>query len=93
MVDVEIFVPDVERDGIELELERNHLIVTAHRDRPVLHNWQAANLGAARHDYRLHIHLPGTVDPKHIWGELRQGVFRLHLRKATPETPARVRIA
>jgi HSP20 family molecular chaperone IbpA len=81
-VEIEVFVPGVDANGIEMVVEGSDLQIVARRHTPVLTNWQPANLGAARMDYRLRVPLPYDVSPRQIRATLEHGVLRIHLSKS-----------
>lgn len=80
-VDVDVFVPGVTPDQVDLVLDDRDLVVTARKPLPVRRNWQAANFEAVQHDYELRIRLGRTVNPRAIWGVLRDGILRIRLPK------------
>lgn len=80
-VDLDVFVPGVEPENVDLVVEDHDLVVTARKPHAVRANWQAANFEAVQSDYQLRIHLGGPVDPRAIWGVLRDGILKIHIRR------------
>jgi len=80
-VDLDVFVPGVAPENVDLVVEDHDLIVTARKPLKPCRNWQPANLKRAQSDYQLRVHLGATVDPRAIWGVLRDGVLKIHFRK------------
>ena len=87
-IDIEVFVPDVSPEAVELVVEENRLVVTALRHRHVRMNWQAASLETVQHDYQLRVILGEETDLKSIWAVHRDGILTVHLKKTLPLIPA-----
>jgi len=82
-VDLEVFVPGVTPENVDLVVDNQDLVVTARKPHTVRRNWQSANFEAVQGDYQLRVHLGATVDPRAIWGVLRDGILKIRfLRKA-----------
>lgn len=89
-VDLEVFVPGVEAEAVELAVtDDDELIVTARKALPVRPNFQAAAFEAVQAHYQLRVQLGDQVDTGSIWGALRDGILTIHLKKtaraATPQ--------
>ncbi len=80
-VDLDVFVPNVTAENVDLVVEDQDLIVTARKPRAVRRNWQPANFEAVQSDYQLRVHLGAWVDPRAIWGVLRNGILKIRLGK------------
>jgi HSP20 family molecular chaperone IbpA len=80
-VDLDVFVPGVTPENVDLVVDDHDLVVTARKPQAVRRNWQAANFEAVQSDYQLRVHLGATVDPRAIWGVLRHGVLQIHFRR------------
>lgn len=80
-VDLEVFVPGVAPEDVDLVVDEQDLVVIARKPHAVRRNWQAANFEAVQGDYQLRVHLGATVDARAIWGVLRDGILRIHLRR------------
>ena len=88
-VDLEVFVPGVAADAIELAVsETDELIVTARKALPVRQNFQAANFEAVQPHYQLRVQLGAAVDRRSIWAALRDGILTIHLRKSARRSTA-----
>ncbi|RME70045.1 MAG: Hsp20/alpha crystallin family protein, partial [Verrucomicrobia bacterium] len=81
-IDLDVYIPGVDEDGVDLELQGRQLIVKAHKRPPVLPNWQAADLGRAQREYRLNVRLPKWVRKDRISADLDDGVLSVHLPRA-----------
>lgn len=80
-VDVEVFVPGVDPEDVDLVVQDQDLVVTARKPHAVRRNWQAANFERVQSDYQLRVHLGAGVDPRAIWAVLRDGILKIHIRK------------
>lgn len=80
-VDLEVFMPGVESDAVELSVVDDQLVVTARKTTRVRQNFHAANFEAVQQDYLLRVQLGTQVDQKSIWAALRDGILTIHLRK------------
>jgi HSP20 family protein len=88
---VEVELPGVQLDDIDITLEKDALRVTAERranqdGRKYIH--QERGYGKVQ---RL-IKLPETVDPENIEAELKDGVLRLYLQKRPELQPKKIQI-
>lgn len=93
-VDLDVFVPGVAAEDVDLMLENQELIVTARKKAtPVRQNWQAANFEAVQSDYQLRVHLGATVDSRAIWGVLRDGILKIHIRRKTAQARMKLSVA
>ncbi len=80
-LDLEVFVPGVESDDVELAVSGGELVVTARKALRVRHNFQSANFEAVQQDYQLRVQLRDQIDPQSIWAALRNGILTIHFRK------------
>ena len=88
---VEIDLPGVKQEDIDVTLEKNALRLTAERKAPQEERkfWhQERAFGKIE---RL-ITLPETVDPDAIEAELKDGVLRLHLAKRSELQPKKIQV-
>lgn len=90
-VRIDVFVPGVEDGDVEISVDGIDLLIIAHRRAPLVANWQAANIGAVRLDYRLRLPLPYDVDPQRIAANLDDGVLAIEIARI-PERGNRHRI-
>ncbi len=89
---LEVFVPGVAAEAVELAVSHDELVVTARKATHVRQNFRAAHIEAMQPDYQLRVQLGQQVDPKSIWGALRDGVLTIHLKK-TSSTTLRLSVA
>jgi len=88
---VEVDLPGIKQEDIDITLEKNALKITAERrapqeDRKFWH--QERSFGTIE---RL-ITLPETVDPEGIEAELKEGVLRLNLAKKPELQPKKIQV-
>jgi HSP20 family protein len=88
---VEVEMPGVKREDIEITLEKNVLSVAAERkapegERTYWHNERAYGR------VERQINLPESVDPDSIEAELRDGVLHLKLTKRPETLPKKIEI-
>jgi HSP20 family protein len=88
---LEVELPGVQLDDIDITLEKDALRVTAERRAPqdvrkYVH--QERGYGKVQ---RL-IKLPETVDPDNIEAELKDGVLRLYLKKRPELQPKKIQV-
>jgi len=88
---LEVELPGVQLDDIDITLEKDALRVTAERRAPetgrsYIH--QQRGYGKVQ---RL-IKLPETVDPDNIEAELKDGVLRLYLKKRPELQPKKIQV-
>lgn len=93
-LNLEVFMPGVEADAVELAVtEGDELVVTARKAMPVRQNFQAANFEAVQPHYRLCVRLGARIEPKGIWAALRNGILTIHLKKKTAPASLRLSVA
>ena len=88
---VEVDLPGVKQDDVDLTVEKNSLRITAERKGPSEDRkfWHQER-GYGRID-RL-ITLPETVDPENISAELKDGVLALTLAKRPESQPRKIQV-
>ena len=92
-VDLEVFMPGVRPQEIDLVVDRRQLVVTARKQHPVRRNWQAANFEAVNFGYQLRVKLGRAVDPRSVLGVLRDGILKIRLRKHSKQSPVHLSFA
>jgi HSP20 family protein len=88
---VEVDLPGVQLDDIDVTLEKNALRVSANRkppqeERKFWHQERAYGV------IQRQITLPETVDPERIEAELKDGVLRLSLAKRPELQPRKIQV-
>jgi HSP20 family protein len=88
---VEVELPGIKQEQIELTLEKNQLAITAERPAPEperKYHHQERSYGKVE---RL-ISLPETADPESIEAELRDGVLHLTFKKKPEAQPRKISV-
>jgi HSP20 family protein len=85
---VEVDLPGVKQEDIDITLEKNALRVAAERKAPPVEKFwqQERSFGKLERT----INLPDSVDPEGIEAELRDGVLRLSLAKKPELQPKKI---
>lgn len=92
-LDLELYVPGVESDDVELLVEDHDLVVTARKSQAVRSNFQAAHFEAVQSDYQLRVRLQGETDLRRAWAALKHGILTIHIRKEKSDTPLQFSVA
>lgn len=88
---VEVELPGIKQEHVELTLEKNQLKISAERPAPEAerkYHHQERGYGKVE---RL-ISLPETADPESIEAELRDGVLHLTLKKKPEAQPRKINV-
>lgn len=90
---VEVAVPGVNKNGVEITFEDDTLSITAHRtDTKVPEGWKPLRREIARQDYRLSLQVNVPVDPARISATVVDGVLTLELPKAEEAKPRSIEV-
>ena len=76
-----LYVPGVDATGVDLEVRRPDLIVTAPKSHLVRANWRALHLEPVQRDYRLQLRLGFSLDYDALHAELQDGVLTITIPK------------
>lgn len=87
---LEVFMPGVGKDAIEISLDQGELVVTGSRSWKSPDGWTEIFRESSLFDYRLRLDLNDAVNVDKINAELEQGVLRLTLPKAEALKPRRI---
>lgn len=90
---LEIFVPGVAKDAVEIQVDQGELVVTARRRWKAPEGWTEVFRETADADYRLRVDLNDAVDVDKINAELEHGVLRVTLPKAEALKPRKIGIS
>ncbi|MGH8019432.1 MAG: Hsp20/alpha crystallin family protein, partial [Opitutaceae bacterium] len=90
---LEVIVPGVARDAVELNVEQGELVITARRRWKAPEGWSGLFRETADANYRLRLDLNDVVDVEKINAELEQGILRVTLPKAEAVKPRKIAIA
>jgi HSP20 family protein len=89
---IEVFVPGVAKDAVEIQIDQGELVVTARRRWKAPEGWTEVFRESADADYRLRVDLNDSVDVDKINAELEHGVLRVTLPKAEALKPRKIDI-
>ena len=89
---LELEMPGVAKDGVEVSTEGNELTIIGHRQTEVPEG-ELCYCESAFCDYRRVFELGPDVDTSNITAEMRQGVLRLRLPKSEKAKPRKIQIA
>jgi HSP20 family protein len=90
---LEIFVPGVAKDDVELSVDQGELVITARRRWKTPDGWSEVFRESNDAAFRLRLDLSDAVDVDKINAELEQGVLRLTLPKAEALKPRKIEIS
>jgi HSP20 family protein len=87
---VEVELPGIKQEQIELTLEKNELKIVAERTAPEDRKYHHQERGYGKVERQ--IHLPETADPESIEAELRDGVLNLTFKKKPEAQPRKISV-
>jgi len=90
---LEVFVPGVARDAVEITTDQGTLVITARRRWKAPEGWTEVFRETPEADYRLSLDLNEAVDVDKITAVLEDGVLRVTLPKAEALKPRRIAIS
>lgn len=88
---LDVYVPGVDANGVELTTQGTDLHLTARKAHHVRVNWQALHLESAQRDYHLKLRLGAGYDFDTLRASIAKGVLTIVLPKRRPalaESPA-----
>lgn len=88
---LEVLVPGVAKDAVEIQIDQGELVVTARRRWKAPEGWtELFRETVADAGYRLRVDLNDSVDVDKINAELEHGVLRVTLPKAEALKPRKI---
>jgi HSP20 family molecular chaperone IbpA len=90
---LEVFVPGVGKDAVEIQIDQGDLVVTARRRWKAPEGWTELFRETAEVDYRLRVELNDSVNVDKINAELENGVLRVTLPKSEALKPRKIEIS
>lgn len=90
---LEVFVPGVRKDDVDLQVEKGELVVTARRRWQAPESWSEVFRESADFDYQLRVDLNDAVNVDRINAELEHGVLRVTLPKAEAYKARRIEVS
>jgi HSP20 family protein len=88
---LEVEMPGVSKDGLELTVEAGELVIVGRRATPPA-GGQPIHRESRRLDYRRVFELDGSIDSTKITAKIDQGVLELHLPKAEAVKPRKIAV-
>jgi HSP20 family protein len=89
---IEIDMPGVKKEGLEITVENNELTITGRRQSE-LPQGELLYCESALADYRRSFELGPDIDTEKISAEIAQGVVKLHLPKSEKAKPRKIQVA
>lgn len=90
---LEVFVPGVAKDAVELQVDQGELVVTARRRWKAPEGWTEVFRETSDADYRLRVDLNDAVEVDKIIAELEHGILRVTLPRAEALKPRKIGIS
>jgi len=87
---LEIFLPGVAKDAVEINVDQGELVVTGSRAWKAPEGWTEIFRESSQLDLRLRLDLNDVVNVDKINAEFEQGVLRVTLPKAEALKPRRI---
>lgn len=87
---LEIFLPGVAKDAVEISIDQGELVVTGGRTWKTPEGWTEIFRESSSLDFRLRLDLNDAVNVDKINAELELGVLRVTLPKAEALKPRRI---
>jgi len=88
---LEVDMPGVNKEGLEVTVERNELTIIGHRQAEMT-NGELCYCESGLADFRRVFELGPDVDSTKIDAEMRDGVLRLHLTKSERAKPKQIQV-
>ncbi len=89
---VEIDLPGVDPASIDLTVERNHLVVRAHRERSTREGDVVLASGRRHGDFRRDLELGAALDARRVSARYDNGVLTLVVPLAESASPRRIEV-
>lgn len=88
---VEVELPGVSKNGVELTFEDGKLIILGHREHKT-HSGRVLHQEINPADYRRVFDLDPSIDPSTIQASLDQGLLKIRLQKAEAHKPRKITV-
>lgn len=89
---VQVFLPGVNRESVEVEIEKDVLSVEATRLKEIPEGWKALRRESTDGDFRLKLELNSLIDREGVAAEVKDGVLSLRLPKVEEAKPKKITI-
>lgn len=90
--DIQIFLPGVNKRGVELSLEGDTLEITGTRSKTVSETWKTIRREQQFEDFRLQLQLNVKIDSGKISAKIEDGVLNLNLPKEEEIKPKSITV-
>lgn len=87
-----VFIPGVDKAGVEVAFADGHLSITARRNRTVTESWQALRQEIPADDYKLTLRVNVAVNEAGIAATVADGVLQVSLPKAEGVKPHKIEV-
>ncbi|MEI8090395.1 MAG: Hsp20/alpha crystallin family protein [Opitutaceae bacterium] len=78
---LEVFVPGVSADGVDIEAQGPDLLITARKSHFIRVNWSSLHLEGAQRDYQLRLRLGLIFDYSAMRAEIHNGILSVTVPK------------
>jgi HSP20 family molecular chaperone IbpA len=78
---LEVFVPGVSADGVDIEAQGPDLLITARKSHYIRVNWSSLHLEGAQRDYQLRLRLGLIFDYSAMRAEIHNGILSVTVPK------------
>jgi HSP20 family protein len=89
---LELEMPGVSKDGLEISVENNELSILGRRSNPPV-NGTPVHRESRRHNYRRSFEIDPSIDNAKIAARMNQGVVTLTLPKAEEVKPRKIAVS
>ena len=89
---LELEMPGVNKDGLEISIENNELSITGRRSNPVI-DGTLVHRESRPHNYRRSFEIDPSIDNAKIAAHMHQGVVTLTLPKAEEVKPRKITVS
>jgi len=90
---LQVHLPGVAREGLELTAEEGLITIRGRRDWKVPAGWTSLYRESADAPYELVLQHDNTIDVEKIHAELKEGVLRVSLPKAEAVKPRKIAVS
>ncbi len=88
---LQIEMPGVNKEGLEISVENNELVITGHRSLPTIEG-TLLHRESRPENYRRSFEIDPSIDIGKVSAKIEQGVVTLHLPKAEHVKPRKISV-
>ena len=89
---LELEMPGVNKEGLEISIEKNELSIVGRRSNPTIDGTRV-HRESRPHDYRRTFEIDPSIDNGNIVAKMNQGVVTLTLPKAEEVKPRKIKVS